>query len=81
VDLDLTQAREHAHKLEPLDKEATKFLASLELPKSESDAAKVSEDQLALVRAMASEMVAQLVPALIQSAQAQAVQASAPAGA
>ena len=59
VDLSAEQADLHAHKLEPKDKSAEAYLAG-KSPVAAAPAG-VSTEQLALVQAMAAEMVKQII--------------------
>lgn len=61
VDLDATQAGDHAHKLEPMDKAAAAFLDAKVLPVSAAAAVGVTPEILALVKAMATEIAAQML--------------------
>ncbi len=65
VDLTAEQAREHAHKLEPVDKEATKFLESLHVA---GPAAGVQVDIDALVAAKVSDQLEAAVAKAVAAA-------------
>ena len=57
ADLSDEQAEQHAHKLTPKDKAAETWLASKCAPESPSAALGLSPENLALVQAMAAEML------------------------
>lgn len=77
VDLDAAQADDHTHKLEPVDKAAAAFLDAKVLPVSAPTAAMPTPDVMAMAKAMASEIVAQVLAAQ----QGAAAGSKAPAGA
>lgn len=63
VDLDADSAELHVHKLEPLDKQASAFLDAKVLKVSDTAALGITPELAALAKAMASEMVAQIMAA------------------
>lgn len=63
VELDQAQAEDHAHKLEPQDKAATAWLEAKVLPVSNATALGTTPEVLAMAKAMAAEIVAQIMAA------------------
>lgn len=63
INVDADTANLHAHKLEPADKDAIAFLDAKVLPVSAASSIGVTPEMLALAKALASEMVSQLMAA------------------
>ena len=63
INVDAATADLHAHKLEPADKDAAAFMEAKVLPVSAASSIGVSPEMLALAKAMASEIVAQVMAA------------------
>ena len=63
INVDAATADLHAHKLEPADKEAAAFLEAKVLPVSAASSIGVTPEMLALAKAMAVEIVGQIMAA------------------